>query len=693
MLAANIKKFSKKLHNCLTKPTKKRKTAKSAEKKETFSLVQNDNVLNLIDHNDDLSNKILKIKHAQQAVKLLSRENRWRDVLIFCRWFLETHGEFPKIYSYLGKAELFEGSAEHAYKFLYKAIETDNTKNNNLMLFQALKIAGKWDQAVEAIQKTNRKFKQPENEPIETSFDRLIGSAKFLSRANELFHSVEQPQEIKGVVFLSSFLCENTIGLNLLALNTLKKRGYAVIHLCEGILNKQLTGDKDLDQFQNIIGYKKNFIRGERPKNERYFDWKVDWDNKIVQAENINFYQCFFERLSRDFHKYTIAYDEQTAQYLNNLIDQADASLKVIKDIERKFAHKKNFPVRFLSGSSQYVPYGIFRTYCANQSHQFNFEFISTLIGKEFNFYNKINDFSNYVSTRNVTAYSNTRMPQLPPRDGFLKWVKNNPISEKDLEFIERFISYDRNMTSEIHPEGQKILNRIAEERAVGRPIVTVFGKVIWDFDYPYDKGPAHNGLKDWINHTIETAAKSDALFLIKPHPHEEMEQIAGKPNERFVDLINVDIPDNVIILGKNWLNTKDLFDKIDLGVVWAGTVQLDLGINNIPVLTCCDWGAKDYPVDFMRPNNREHYEFLLSNVYEVKAPKNSRNSCINVLRYMASDELFIPYRYYVRSTTNLLLIPEWIEDDLDQYMSHGDIYVEKQADRFFQDRPSFKES
>ncbi|MEX0501980.1 hypothetical protein AB3X55_00120 [Alphaproteobacteria bacterium LSUCC0719] len=642
----------------------------------------------LIKENNKQETKRLKIAHASKTAKQLASSHLWKDVLIFCKWFHEQIGEFPKIFSYLGRAELECGSPKLAVAYLYEAVNTEDTKNNNMSLFQALKITGRWDEAIAIMAKMQDRFEQAPDVPIETSFSRLKGSAEFLRRADELFHSVNQPTQIKGVVFLSSYSCENTIGLNLLALNTLKKRGYAVIHLCEGILSKQATGDTTLDKFHGMLGYKKNFIRTIPKNSHRYYDWEIDWSNKIIKAQGINFYQCFFERLSRDYRKYSISYDIKTRSYIDSLINQADVALKVINEIRSSLGDRPNFPVRFLSGSSQYVPYGIFRTYCANLSGEIDFEFVSTLIGKEFNFYNKINANSHFVSTRNVTAYKDTRMPQLPTADGFSKWVKNHRISTEERNFVDRFISYDRNLTSKIHPKGQEVLDRIEKEKSLGRPIICVFGKVIWDFDYPYDSGPAHNSLKDWINHTVDCARNSEAIFLIKPHPHEEVEQIAGKPNERFIDLIECEIPSNVVILGTHWLNTRDLVDKIDLGVVWAGTVQLDLGINEVPVLTCCDWGAKDYPIDFMRPKNRSNYQYLLSNVEAVTPPKNYRENCIDVLRYMASDELFIPYSYYVRSTTNLLIIPSWIEHDIDNFNRNGDVFVEQQADRFFDDRP-----
>ena len=335
------------------------------------------------------------------------------------------------------------------------------------------------------------------------------------------------------------------------------------------------------------------------------------------------------------------------------------------------------------------MPYGIFRTYCAHSNSQSNIEFVSTLIGKEFNFNNKINDVSHFVSTKNLTAFPFTRIPQLPTKDGLAKWINSNPITAQEQSFIKRFVNYDRNQTGEISLEGKRLLKTLENEKANGRKIGCIFGKVIWDFDHPNDSGPIHKSLKHWVNDTIQKAGDSEGLFLVKPHPHEEKIEIAGVANERFVDLIDVNIPSNVIIMGPNWCNTKDLYKYLDLGVVWVGTVQLDLGINGIPVLPGCDWGERDYPIGFKCAETEGEYRDYLCFRKEVQIPVGFQASCMDVLRYTASDELFIPYQYFIRSTTNAMKIPEWINADLDRYISTGDPYVTLQSKRFFDDRPA----
>jgi len=636
---------------------------------------------------NEVSEKI-KAKRVQRAVKALAGKKDWQSILALSNWYLKTHQPYSKQYSFMGKAELQIGSPLKAITYFQKALETDYTRNNLMALFQAQKICGDWQSADKTILEVIENFKQDDDTPIETQNERMRGSADFLRQSAEISQRYPQPQNPKGVVIYTSYACEGTIGLNLLATQQLKQDGYAVIHIYEGMLPQQKTGIDAIDSLHGIIHYQKNALRGSDPQSGLFYNWSIDWDKKIVEAEGINFYQSFFERLARDLHRYSIKMDNNVEPYFKSLLQQADVALYVARKIEDEICNKMSLPVRCVSGSSQYVPYGIFRTYCRERGRKNDMEFISTLIGKEYNFFNRINERSNFVSTRNVTAYSDVRMPQLPPRQTFERWTKNNPITDAEKQFSETFVNHDRNLTGKLTAEGQDLLQRLSEEKTAGRPIVCIFGKVIWDFDYPHDHGPAHNSLEDWISHTIDAAKNSSALFLIKPHPHEEMKDISGVPNERFIDLLPDQLPENVLLLGGDWVNTRDLIPYLDLGVVWAGTVELDLGINGVPVLACSDWGQNDYPIGFSAPKNKDDYEKLLCHPKAVAKPVNCEERCVDLLRYMASDEILVPYHFYRRSTTNAFIIPKWYSDDLETYYAEGNKHVDLLARRFFQDRP-----
>ncbi len=635
------------------------------------------------EENPNQKNKII-----QKHVKQLSNLKKWGAILEICDWFLKEHSPYPKQYSHMGKSELMVGSPAKAAEYLSKAIETDFTLNNLLMLFQAQKIINDWDEAHKTISTVIDNFRQSEDTPIETQYNRLRGSAEYLRQSSEICLRTPQPNHPKGVVVFTSYLCEGTIGLNLLAAQKLKRDGYAVIHICEGMMPEQKTGLTEIDSLHGIVHYQKNKLRENAEKTGLTHEWTIDWQNKIVEAVGINFYQCFFERLARDLHKYSIEMDDKVEPYFQSLLVLADVAFTVALKIEKQICLGLSLPVRCVSASSQYVPYGIFRIFCMERGKNSGMEFISSLIGKEYNFFNRINDHSHFVSTRNVTAYPEVRMPQLPPAQTLDKWVASNSITDEELGFVRTFINHDRNLTGRVSDEGLELLSRIKEEKEKGRKIVCIFGKVIWDFDYPHDSGPAHTSLSDWIQHTVHSAQYSDALFLIKPHPHEEMRNISGVPNERFVDLLPSELPANVILMGGDWVNTKDLIPFLDLGVVWAGTVELDLGINGVPVLACCDWGRYDYPVGFMAPKDRREYEILLQFPNRVEKPENCEQRCTDILRYMASEEILVPYIYYRRSTTNAFIIPTWYMDQVDEFFKNGDPHIDRLAGRFFDDRP-----
>ena len=88
-----------------------------------------------------------------------------------------------------------------------------------------------------------------------------------------------------------------------------------------------------------------------------------------------------------------------------------------------------------------------------------------------------------------------------------------------------------------------------------------------------------HADLKDWLHHSIEAVRGTDTMLLIKPHPHELNEQIATYLNEYFTDLIDVELPENVVVLGHRWFDIQALKRFVDLGVIYNGTTAIELAL------------------------------------------------------------------------------------------------------------------
>src|SRR5690606_8189566 len=194
--------------------------------------------------------------------------------------------------------------------------------------------------------------------------------------------------------------------------------------------------------------------------------------------------------------------------------------------------------------------------------------------------------FSTKCGLRNVTAHPELRTASFPIPAEFEAWYQTlGGRSERMLLQVRDTTKVRRStrVTPTPPPEGLACLDRVRAWKANGGKVACAFGKVVCDMAAPTDGGPAHKNLKDWLNHTIESVRGSRTLLLIKPHPHELRNEIATFLTEHLVDLIEVDIPDNVIVTGQDWFDIHELGEWLDLGLIYNGTTAVELGLMNIP--------------------------------------------------------------------------------------------------------------
>jgi hypothetical protein len=132
-------------------------------------------------------------------------------------------------------------------------------------------------------------------------FQRDLDRVVFRKRASEISLWHQQPSVPKGIVYLASLTCLNTLALIAPVLQELRRQGYAVIHLSAGMIENVSTGVAEVDQFAGILPPSRAYQLGSKLS----YNWKVSWQNREVICEGINFYQGIYERLSmsqRRFH-------------------------------------------------------------------------------------------------------------------------------------------------------------------------------------------------------------------------------------------------------------------------------------------------------------------------------------------------------------------------------------------------------
>lgn len=280
-----------------------------------------------------------------------------------------------------------------------------------------------------------------------------------------------------------------------------------------------------------------------------------------------------------------------------------------------------------------------------------------------------------------------TRAPFLAVEKRFDRWLDNNRDSDAVSTSVSELINTNRAKTgvnSDLSTaESVSILEEIKAARRDGKKVICCFGKILCDLCVPYDGGPAHTDLVDWINHTIELLKDEDVLLLIKPHPHELRREIALDLVDHMRDVIPDELPGHVRFLNHSDFNVSELAGLLDLAILWNGTSGLELTIQGVPVMMCAHFGRLDYPVNLLYPESRSQYEsFLKAKNFPVPSDDTSFRAAA-LLYYMGTDEVSLKNSYSLRPATNDKVgMPKWNHEALNEYFMNGDKYIETAAYR-----------
>lgn len=507
----------------------------------------------------------------------------------------------------------------------------------------------------------------------------------FLIQTAEIMKKVPQPQNPKGLVFVPAFRCLNTIAMIVPVLLKLRQEGYATVHLSEGVLPFQPTGIEAIDKYHGLFRTSCINLQGE-VLGEEYLrlNWKVDWENEIVEESGINYYHTFYERLMVHFRRHSIKMDDPDVAYrFYHALRETDRQIFVARQIHQEIAKDMGLPVRFISGNAHLGAYAACKKYCEIEGVKDNVHFITVNTGYQ-NYYNNIgNKLSCTVGMIDATANPKLRMPFLSARESFEAWMNQGNTAADHKEEIDKWLNTNRVQSDGMNGKSKEIYDKINAAKKAGKKIICFYGKIPFDLAVPFDGGPAHKDMKDWINHSVEVAKKTDDIFIIKPHPHELRTEIARDATEFLKDLVEVEMPDNVIYMDHGWFNNSDLVPLLDVGVLWNGTSSLELGAQGIPVIMAAHFGKYDYPVDLYYPKDRKDYEKLLLNPEKLKISKKVSEECALLLKYMSTDEITIPYNYVKRPATNDPIGSNlWYMDEIDDFLKNGDKYIDLLANR-----------
>ena len=489
------------------------------------------------------------------------------------------------------------------------------------------------------------------------------------------FNKIPQPTNPKGVVFIGPTTNMGYIRLPHMALLEAKKNGYAVLSLTEGFLPRQKTGNKSIDQFSGYLTQNMHFRIKNSDQTKMFFEWDIDFERKKAICCDINFHEQFSETLRILRRNYTINWKDLFNQdFINKKLISTDHGLKTCFEIKKNLSDK-GIAVRLLMTDMSTVPIASFRSFCDKYGEGVNFHFVQSINSYE-SFYNDDpKDRSRKMSVQNLTLVKN-RSAYLAPRAQFENWIKVQNEGKVLSEVENLILSRRKNPPSKsLVPYRENIISKLKHAQSQGTPIICLMGKIVFDLSVPYDGGNAHDSFKDWLNHSIEVAKKSNILLLIKPHPHEMRQEIVMWIAETFYDLIEEkNLPVNIIFLDHQAFTTFELFPYVDMVTMWNGSSCLEFGTLNVPTVICSHFGKIDYPVPLLYPKNRLDYEEILQNPSAFRPSKNLRLHCAGLIKYTETEENSIPYEYLTRNRSNKnSWPPKWHEDQITDYMKNGD--------------------
>ena len=301
------------------------------------------------------------------------------------------------------------------------------------------------------------------------------------------------------------------------------------------------------------------------------------------------------------------------------------------------------------------------------------------------NYYSNIGSkLSGSMSVVDMSLYKTCRAPFLAIGHRFEKWYLSNKDNADVKKRFNDLVHVNRVESSEefrLSPRVEMLQNA----RKKNRRILCYFGKILCDSAVPYDGGPAHSDIIDWLGHSIEVARENpDLIMLIKSNPHEHRPEIALELTEKLEDILPKEsLPWNVILLEHNEFNAIDLIRYIDFAVLWNGTASLELTGLGMPVLICSHFGRHDYPISLNYPDDRLDYATKLSRYKFVKPDRELREKAIALLHYMGMRDVAIPNTYSRRPITNDQIgCPRWDMQRIDNYLTQGDPFMALAAQR-----------
>jgi hypothetical protein len=206
-----------------------------------------------------------------------------------------------------------------------------------------------------------------------------------------------------------------------------------------------------------------------------------------------------------------------------------------------------------------------------------------------------------------------------------------------------------------------------------------IFPNVPWDRSIALvGQKVAFDDIYKWVSFTIDFFKKQKTRqLIIKIHPAEIRTDRSEKTLQDYIYEKYGKLPENIKIIPPDTdISAYSLFPLIDVGLVFNGTVGLEMALNNIPVIVTgqVHYSRKGFTYD---AKNEDEY---LENLSKDLSPVLKQQEIAKIYAYFFFIKSFLPRRFiYYRSFLDLGWQIESIDDlseGKDKYLDHLCNYI-----------------
>lgn len=228
----------------------------------------------------------------------------------------------------------------------------------------------------------------------------------------------------------------------------------------------------------------------------------------------------------------------------------------------------------------------------------------------------------------------------------FKKHRKNKPLDKKEEDeldgFIHRRIEGQEGDTTLYGYENRDVSAQFDLDKY--DKTFACFPNVAWDSSLL----KAHRGFKDayeWVSYVVEYFKKHPNLQLImKIHPAEEYSAFSKETIKDYIQKHHSPLTDNIkIIPPVTKISPYSLFPFIDAGLVYNGTVGLEMSLHKVPVVVSgiTHYGQNGFTYDV--PSKEKFDEILSQDLSRLDKDKQKMARLYGYFYFVKS---FVPFKY-----------------------------------------------